>query len=101
MSEMEKTVSAAEETVEAAVEERKNDKAKKPAKKKRNIFARIGRWFKDLVGEAKKVVWPTGKQVVNNTVVVIIVVIIVAAIVYVLDVTFGGIRDFIAKLVQG
>ena len=43
--------------------------------------------------------WPTGKQVVNNTVVVIVVVIIVAVIVYVLDVTFGGIRDFIARLV--
>ncbi|MBQ9535964.1 MAG: preprotein translocase subunit SecE [Clostridia bacterium] len=99
MSELEKTVSAAEEAVENTLEEKKTDKAKKPAKKKRSIFARIGRWFKDLVGEAKKVVWPTGKQVVNNTVVVIIVVIIVAAIVYVLDVTFGGIRDFIARLV--
>ena len=77
-------------------------KSKKDPKKKPNIFVRIGKrlakWARDFRSEAKKIVWPTGKQVLNNTVVVIIAVIIVCAIVYVLDVTFGYMRDMIASL---
>ena len=94
---------AAEESVKAAeskskaVAAKKNDK---PAtKKKPSVFARIGKWFHDLVVEAKKVVWPTRKQVVNNTLVVIVCIIVVCIMVTVLDVTFGAIRDFIARLV--
>ena len=33
-------------------------KAEKPAKaKKPSIFARIGKWFRELKGECKKIVW--------------------------------------------
>ena len=38
-------------------------------------------FFKDAKAELKKVVWPTGKQVVNNTVWVLILVIVISAIV--------------------
>ncbi len=80
--------------------------AKKPEKKpepKPGFFTRMGRslskWFRDLRSEVKKVVWPTGKQVVNNTVVVIIAVIVVCAFVALLDGFFGLVRDTIVKLV--
>ena len=40
--------------------------------KKPNIFVRMGtglsRWFREMKSELKKVVWPSGKQLVNNTV---------------------------------
>ena len=43
--------------------------------KKPNIFVRMGtglsRWFREMKSELKKVVWPSGKQLVNNTVVVL------------------------------
>ena len=78
-------------------------KGKKQPEKKPNFFVRLGkglaRWFRELKGEAKKVVWPTGKQIVNNTIIVIIAVLIVSVFVYVLDVAFGTIRDFIVQLI--
>lgn len=42
------------------------EKVKKPG-----IFARIGRSFRDMKGELKRVVWPTKKQIINNTLIVI------------------------------
>lgn len=38
-------------------------------------------FFKDTRAELKKVVWPTGKQVVNNTLWVLILVIVISAVV--------------------
>ena len=57
-----------------------DNKAKTP-----NFFVRtgraIGKWFRDLKSELKKVVWPTPKQTVNNTLVVFATLIIVGAII--------------------
>ncbi len=84
-------------TTEQSVESKKT--AKPVVKKdKPSFFKRVAKWFKDLRSEAKKVVWPAKKQVVNNTIVVIIAVVIVAIFVYILDVTFGTIRDFLATI---
>ena len=41
-------------------------KAKKPG-----LFARIGKWFRELKSECRKIVWPTREQTTNNTLVVI------------------------------
>lgn len=49
-----------------------NEKSKHSA----GIFSKIGRYFRDMRGEVKKVVWPSKKQVINNTVIVIVMVII-------------------------
>ena len=38
-------------------------------------------FFKDTRAELKKVVWPTGKQVVNNTVWVLVLVAVISAVV--------------------
>ncbi len=38
-------------------------------------------FFKDTRAELKKVVWPTGKQVLNNTVWVIVLVAVISAVV--------------------
>ena len=48
------------------------EKAKNPAKKSRLLgFGRsFGRFFSDVKGEFKKIVWPTKKQAINNTLVV-------------------------------
>ena len=54
-------------------------KAKKPG-----LFARIGKWFRELKSECRKIVWPTREQTTNNTLVVIIGIFI-----WVLDIVFG------------
>ena len=43
--------------------------------KKVSFAAKISRFFKDLRGEMKKIVWPSKKQIINNTGGVIAVVV--------------------------
>ncbi len=57
--------------------------------KKPSFIARVGRFFKDIFGELKKVVWPSKKQVLNNTIVVIVVVIISSIGISLIDYFFG------------
>ena len=78
-------------------------KVEKKAENKPGFFARAGqtvsKWFRDFKSECKKIVWPSKKHVINNTIVVIAVAIVFCILVYVLDVSFGFVRDTIVKLV--
>ena len=61
----------------------------KPAKtKKRNVFARISLFFREVVAEMRKVIWPTRKELIAYTTVVIVFVLIMAGIVAALDFVF-------------
>ena len=40
---------------------------------KPGFFKRIGKWFREMKSELKKVVWPTGEQLFNNTLVSVVV----------------------------
>ena len=84
MSENEKLEQAADQ---AADKPAKTDKKKdvKADKKKPGVFARIGKWFKDMRSELKKVQWPTRKQTVNNTLIVIACVIVVGIFIWIFD----------------
>ena len=57
--------------------------------KQPNFFARtgnkLGKWFREMKSELKKVVWPSSKQMVNNTLIVLAAVIVVGAIVFLFD----------------
>ena len=57
--------------------------------KKENWFKRffggIGRYFRELRSELKKVVWPTPKQVLKNTMIVLACVLIVGIFIWMLD----------------
>ena len=57
--------------------------------KKENFFNKIGRFFREVKGEMKKVAWPTWAQTVNNTMIVIAVIILVAAFLTIVDAIFG------------
>ena len=92
----------AQEAKAKAKAAKKADKAKKDKKpekqKKPSIFARIGKWLKDMKSELKKVVWPSGKQLVNNTVVVLVAVLIVGIIVCLFDLGAGELIGLLRKL---
>ena len=45
---------------------------------KPGFFKRVGKWFREMKSELKKVVWPTRKQLINNTVVSVVVMLISA-----------------------
>ena len=69
-----------EKAVQAAKKDKKSDKNAKPG-----FFARVGKWFRDMKSELKKVQWPTRKQTINNTLIVIACVIVVGIVIALFD----------------
>ena len=53
--------------------------------KKPGFFSRMGKSFRDMRGEMKKVVWPSKKTTLNNTVIVLIFMVIMAVLIGVFD----------------
>ena len=76
-------------------------KSKKASNKKPGFFARIGRWFREMRSELKKVQWPSAKQTAKHTGTVIVCVIVVGVFIWVFDwLAAGGAKALIA-LAQG
>ena len=65
---------------------------------KPGFFKRIGKWFREMKSELKKVVWPSGKQLLNNTIIVLVAVLIVGVIVCLFDFVAGLGIDLLGKL---
>jgi preprotein translocase subunit SecE len=57
--------------------------------KRPNVFARFGRFLREVVAELRKVIWPTRNQMVTYTIVVIVFVVFMVALVGVLDLLFA------------
>ncbi len=88
--------SAAAEKIAAA----EKVKAKKPKSDKPNIFVRawkaIVRFFKDLRGETKKIVWPDGKTVLKSTGVVLAVVVVFTVVIWLIDLGLSKSIDLVS-----
>ena len=80
-----KEISTAEEKVAAA----EKKKEKKPANPNGNWFVRAGKaikkFFKDIKGEIKKIVWPDAKTVCKSTLVVLAAVAICGVAIFAVD----------------
>jgi len=63
----------------------KEKSPKKAAKKKPNVFKRIGNYFREVIGEIKKIVWPTPKATFKNTGVVLVSMLIVGLVIFGVD----------------
>ena len=70
--------------------EKTTAKAKKPS-----FFSRSAKYFRDVWGELKKVVWPSRKQVFNNTIVVLVTCVIFAIVTWGLDLGLGWLRGLL------
>ncbi len=55
----------------------------------KKFFSKIGKFFKDLKAEIKKVIWPTKKQLINNTLIVIVAILVIGAGIWILDALFA------------
>ena len=88
-----KAAKDAEKAAKKAKQER--IKQSKP-KKDGSAFSRAGKtvkkFFKDFTGTCKKIVWPSGKQVVKNSLVVLATIIVIGAVVALID--FGLTKIF-------
>jgi preprotein translocase subunit SecE len=76
-----------DQVTETAASSSKGRPAKKEAKA--SFFARIALFVRQIIGELKKVVAPTRKELINYTLVVLVFVAIMMVIVSLLDVGFG------------
>ncbi len=65
--------------------------AKRDRAARRNPFARFALFIRQVIGELKKVVTPTRKELTSFTIVVLVFVVIMMAIVWGLDQLFGWI----------
>ena len=52
---------------------------------KLGFFKRIGKWFREMKSELKKVIWPNGKTLSNNTLVALSMMVISAVLVWGFD----------------
>ena len=57
---------------------------------KLGFFKRIGKWFREMKSELKKVIWPTGKQLFNNTFVSVVVMVASAIVLWGFDKLASG-----------
>ena len=64
--------------------------AVKKEETKLGFFKRVGKWFREMKSELKKVVWPTVKQLVNNTVVSVVVMVASAIVLWGFDMLASG-----------
>ena len=71
-----------------AVKERTKGSGQPKAKKevrRTGLFGRIGGFFREVVSELRKVIWPTRKELITYTTVVIVFVTFMVAIVWGID----------------
>ena len=95
MAENEKLEQAAQAGSDKAKKDKKEKKKAKPS-----LFARVGKWLKDMKSELKKVQWPTRKQTINNTLIVIACVIVVGVFIWIFDYIAGSAIDVLLTLLR-
>lgn len=77
----------------------KAEKAAPKKEKKPGLFKRIGKWFRDMINEIKKITWPTMNQTFKNTLIVIVMVLVVGAYIWILDAILSYGISFLRTLV--
>lgn len=71
---------------------------KKEENAKPGLFKRIGKWFREMRSELKKVIWPTGKQLTNNCVVAVCVMLASALGIWVFDLLATGLVNGLLRV---
>ena len=66
----------------------KKEVAKKKAKGP-GLFARIGKFFREVFGEVKKISWPTTKELLSYTLTVLAFIVLMSIVIGVLDFVLG------------
>jgi preprotein translocase subunit SecE len=54
-----------------------------------SLFRKMGRFFREVVAELRKVIWPTRRQLMTYTLVVLVFISVVVAVVAGLDMLFA------------
>ncbi|MEG1879269.1 MAG: preprotein translocase subunit SecE [Pseudoflavonifractor sp.] len=76
--------------------DKKDEKKSKPG-----FFKRIGKWFKEMKSELKKVQWPGWKQTMKSTGIVIVCVIVVGVFIWLFDALAHAVINALIALFRG
>ncbi len=80
----------------------KAEKKTNPFKKIGNFFVKIGKaiakFFKDLRGETKKIVWPGRQMVIKSTGIVLVAILVIGAGIWIIDFAVSGAVTGLGKL---
>lgn len=98
MADTEKT--AVTETVAPKEEKLKKEVKKKAKSDKPGLWAKIGKFFKDLRSETKKVVWYGKSQTIKSTALVIVCLIVVSAVVSLVDLGLSSVIMWLGGLIN-
>ncbi len=66
---------------------------------KPGFFKRVGKWFREMKSELKKVIWPTRKTLVNNTLISLGAIVVSGIVLWGLDLLSQGLINVIFTLV--
>jgi preprotein translocase subunit SecE len=88
-AESKKSVAKSEESDEDAKKGRPT-KTREGQEKRPSLIGRFFRYIREVIGELRKVIWPTRKQLVTYTGVVLVFVVFMVALVWALDLGFGA-----------
>jgi len=61
------------------------EKSADQSEDKLNVFARVGLFYRQVINELKKVVWPTREMLTTYTAVVLVFVVFIIAVVSLID----------------
>ena len=82
-------------------EAKKSKKDKKPSRfSPKNIGKGIARFFKDLRGETKKIVWPGRQMVIKSTGIVIAAILVIGIGIWAIDLALSGATTAITRIAQ-
>ena len=77
---------------------------KKPETKKgkkkfdiKDFFAKIGRFFREVIAELKKVSWPSRKELTSYTIAVLVFVLVFGVITFVMDTGLSAAVNLLLK----
>lgn len=99
MAEDKKNVTAKEDASKVTKSEKKDKKDKMPSKfSPKSVGKAIARFFKDLRGETKKIVWPSGQMVVKSTGIVLAAILVIGAGIWAIDFALAGAVGAVDKL---
>ena len=74
------------------------DKKVQQKNKKDNLFKRIGRKFKEVFSEIKKVSWPSFDKVVKQTAIVLGVVLMFMIVITLMDLGLGALLQLLTNI---
>ncbi len=64
-------------------------RSRRPDEKRKSPIQRLSLFYRQVIAEMRKVIWPTRKELITYTSVVVVFVLVIIAYVSVLDLGFG------------